>query len=172
ARGVFMRLDEYYWVCVVDHNIAMIYDYIGQYQDALRLYENMRAIYPTLTDQSPASIKRSIALAELNQATNLGWLGDFEQAYRLHRQAQANFAAIGETSAVIYTEINLADIDYMQGYYGSALRRYYQARDGLTQNNIDNPMLLTELKLWIAKCLVKLNRAEEARLLSKEAVEA
>jgi hypothetical protein len=31
ARNVFLRLDEPYWVCVIDNNIAMILDYMGQY---------------------------------------------------------------------------------------------------------------------------------------------
>lgn len=172
ARDVFLRLGEYYWACVIDHNTALIYDQIGRYQDALKLYESMLAIYPVLTDQSEASINRSIALAEMNQAIHLAWLGNFEQAYRLHQQARASFIALGEATCVISTEINLADLEYTQGYYGSALRRYYQAIDSLMQNNIDNPLLLAELKLWIAKCLVKLNRPQEACPLADEAVEA
>src|SRR5437588_1844152 len=58
ARDMFLRLGEYYWVCVIDHNTAMIYDNIGRYQDALNLYESMLAIYPTLTDQGENFIKR------------------------------------------------------------------------------------------------------------------
>ncbi len=171
ARDVFLQLSEYYWACVIDLNTALIYDHTGRYQDALKLYENMLAIYPTLTNQNEVSIKRSIALAEMNLGINLSWLGDFEQAYHLQQQAQAGFAALNEISAVIYTEINMAEIDYTQGYYGSALRRYYQARDSLIGSNIDDPMLLAELKLSIAKCLVKLNRAQEACELANESVE-
>ncbi len=170
ARDVFLELGEYYWVCAIDHNTAVIYEQIGRYQDALKLYERMLAIYPTLTDQSEIFIKRAIAMAEVNQAIDLAWLGKFEQAYRLQQQAQASFIALGETSQVINTEINLADLDYTQGYYGSALRRYYQARDSLIQNKVDDPMLLAELKLWMANCLVKLNRAQEACQLSSEVV--
>src|SRR5439155_5281551 len=170
ARQVFLRLGEYYWVCVIDNNIAVIYDQIGRYQDALKLYENMLAIYPTLTDQSGASTERDIAIAEVNQAISLSWLGEFEQAYRLHEQAQARFNSLGEMALVVHSEIYLASLDYTQSYYGSALRRYYLARDTLIQNSADNPRLLTELKLWIANCLVKLNRVQEACQLAEEAV--
>src|SRR5260221_9418116 len=83
AHDVFMRLGEYYWVCVIDNNAAVFYDHIGRYQDALKLYENMLAIYPTLTDQSETFIKRSIAIAQSNQAICLSWLGKFEQAYHI-----------------------------------------------------------------------------------------
>jgi len=171
ARNMFLQLREYYWVCVIDNNIALIYYYIGRYQDAIKLYESMRVIYPTLTDQSEISIKRSIALAEMNQAVHLASLGKFEQACHLEQQAQISFIVLGETGLAVRAEIDLADIDYTQGYYGSALRRYYQAHDSMIHNNLDDPIQLAELKLRIADCLVKLNRTQEAFLLGKEAVE-
>src|SRR6266702_3025392 len=171
AGEEFLQLGEHYWVCVIDSNIAMIYYYMGRYWDAIKLYDDMLSIYPTLTDQSEAFIKRSIAIAEVNQALDLALLGNFKQAYRLQQQAQASFIALKETSCVISTEINLAELDYVEGYYGSALRRYYHARDLLMQDNLDNPLLLAELKLCIGNCLVKLNRAQEACQLANEAVE-
>ena len=170
ARDAFLRLGENYWACVIDNNTAMIYDYIGRYQDALKLYESMLAIYPTVTDQSEVFIKRSTAIAEVNKAIHLALLGNFKQAYRLLQHARTSFIALGETDLHIKAEVNLADLDYTQGYYGSALRGYYQARDSLIQSNIDDLLLLAELKLWTANCLVKLNRAQEACLLSDEAV--
>jgi CHAT domain-containing protein len=170
AREVFLRLGENFWVCSIDHNTAMIYDHIGRYQEALQLYESMRAIYPTVKDQSGNTLQLYTALAEMNQAAILNWLGKFEQAYNLHQQAQASFLALGETYLIVYAEVNLADLDYTQGFYGSALRRYYQARDRLIQGKINDPLLSAILKLEIANCLVKLNRAQEACLMSEEAV--
>src|SRR6266571_8203458 len=171
ARDMFLRLGEYYWVCVIDNNIALIYYYTGRYQNAIKLYESMRDIYFTLTDQSEPFIKRSIGLAEMNQAINLAWLGNFEQAYTLQRQAQISFRSLEEIDLVINAEVNLADLDYTQGYYGSALRRYYQARDSLMRNSIDDPILQVRLNLWMANCLVKLYRVQEACQLAVEAVE-
>jgi CHAT domain-containing protein len=171
AREVFLRNGEPYWACVIDHNTAWIYEGVGRYQDALQLYENIRATYTTLTDQSETSIKRSIALAEANQAINCVRLGDFAKAYQLYEQALANFIALDEKGPIIHVESNLAELDFIQGYYGSALRRYYQARDALQQNNDDNPQVLAELKLRIANCLVKLNRGQEAAIWANEAVE-
>jgi len=171
ARDVFLQLGEPYWACVIDHNTALIYDYVGRYEEAIKLYESIRAIYTTLGDQNDLSIKRSIALAEMNQAFDLASVGNFELAYRLQQQAQAGFIALGETELTSSVEADLADLDYTQGYYGSALRRYYQALDGLLQNNLDTPMLLAEIKVRTANCLVKLNRAQEACFLASEAVE-
>lgn len=172
ARNVFLRLDEPYWVCVIDNNIAMILDYTGQYEEALRLYESMLAIYPTVTDQSETFIQRSIALAQLNQAAHLFWLGEFEQVYQVLQKALASFNALGETDLAIRAEINLAELDYTQGYYGSALRRYYQIRERWMQSDEGNPLQLAHIKVYMANCLVKLDRMQEACLVSEEAVEA
>jgi tetratricopeptide (TPR) repeat protein len=172
AREVFSRHGEQYWVCVVDHNTAAIYTRLGRYQDAIHLYESMRAIYPTLTDKSETFIKRAIAMAKVNEARNRAWLGNFELACQLMQQAQTSFMDLKETSLMMTAEINLADFDYVQGYYGSALRRYYQARDHLAQSGIDDPILEVRLKLWMANCLVKLNRAQEACQLAVEGVKA
>ncbi|HVB73551.1 MAG TPA: CHAT domain-containing tetratricopeptide repeat protein [Ktedonobacteraceae bacterium] len=172
ARAVFMHLGEPYWVCVIDNNIAMIMGNMGQNEDAVRLYENMLAIYPTVTGQSKTFIQRSIALAQLNQAVHLFWLGDFEQAYSLQQKALASFNTLNETDLAIRVEKNLAELDYTQGYYGSALRRYYQARERLMQSDEDNTLLLAMLKVYMANCLVKLDRMQEACRVSEEAVEA
>src|SRR5260221_13283257 len=40
------------------------------------------------------------------------------------------------------------------------------------QNEVDDPFLLAQLKLWMAKCFVKLNRAQEACQSASEAVES
>src|SRR5262249_25521165 len=143
---------------------------MGRYQDAVNLYERTLSIFPTITELSDISIKRSIALARMNKAVNLAWLGNFDEAYSLQQQVQAEFTALGEIDLMITSIENLANLDYSQGYYGSALRRYYQAHDSIIQNNIDNPFLLAEIKRWMAHCLVKLNRTQEASQLAAEVV--
>jgi CHAT domain-containing protein/tetratricopeptide (TPR) repeat protein len=172
AREIFLLLGENFWVCSIDHNTAIIYEHIGRYQEALQLYESMRAIYPTVKDQNENTLRLYTALAEMNQAANLHWLGKFEQAYHLHQQAQASFLTLGETFLIVYNEVDLAILEYTQGFYGSALRRYYQARDRFIQSKINDPLLFAILKLEIANCLVKLNRAQEACVMSEEAVKA
>ena len=171
ARTVFSQLGEQYWVGVIDNNAAIVYEFIGQYQDAIRLYEHMLAIFSTVTDQSKTALQRSIALTQANQARSLSWFGKLEQAYTLLQQAQTCLMALKEMALVNGVEIELADLDYIQGFYGSALRRYYQARDGMAQDNADNPVFLAKLKLDMANCLVKLNRPQEASSLSEEAVQ-
>jgi len=170
ARAVFLRQNEPYWVCVIDHNTAWIYKQVGRYRDASDLYEHILAIYPTLTDQSERFITRAIAIAKVNQAVNLSWLGMLEQAYRLQQEAQTSFTAIQDMDMAANSEINMADLDYIRGYYGSALRSYYSAQDILLQQKNDNPRIMAEIKRQIARTLVKLNRPNEACQMAAEAV--
>lgn len=171
ARQVFLQRGENYWVCAVDHNTAWVLKQVGRYREAGVLYERILTIYPTLTDQSATFIQRAIAMAKVSQALNLSWLGEFEKAYQLELEAQASFAELQEIGMVANSEINLANLEYTLGYFGSALRRYYQAREILLQHAIDIPKTMGEIKLQMAQTLVKLNRAEEACQLASEAVE-
>jgi len=111
ARDIFLQLNEPYWACAIDHNSAVIYEHIGRYQDAVAIYEKMRAIYPTMQEQEKHLILQRIALAEMNQAVNLAWLGRFDEAYHLQQQAQKHYEALNEVDLVVTTEINLADLD-------------------------------------------------------------
>lgn len=169
ARAVFLRVQGYEWVCSIDLNTAIIYDEVGRHQDAITLYEQMQT-YPLATDQQSILIQRVMAMALEYQAIIVAALGDFEKALRLLQQAQERFIDLKETALIINVEVDLADLDYTQGYYGSALRRYFQARDGLMQYSLNNPVLLAEFKLRIANCLIKLNRAQEGCILANEAV--
>ena len=170
AREVFLRLGEPFWACTIDNNRAVIYDHAGRHQEALELYESMRITYLSLDDQDGISVRRNIALVDLNQAINLARMGYFAEAYTLQCQARDSFRELAEVNLQLIAEVNIADLDYMQGYYGSALRRYYHALDVAHHSSLNDLSRIAKLKLWTANCLLKLNRAQEARQLSNEAV--
>lgn len=171
ARAVFQRLEQPYLVCKIDHNTARIYRQVGRYQEAHALYEQMLTIYPTLQDCSDVLIQRAVAMAKHSMAVNLSYLGHFDQAYHLLQQALASFQALSETNLIINAESDLAKFEYSQGYYGSAIQRYYHTQDFLAQHAVDNPKVVADVKFLIASILVKLNRANEAEQLAHEAVE-
>ncbi len=171
ARRVFMKHNELYWVCAIDHNRAMIYRRQGLYHEACDIYKHIRSVYPQLVTEDETTIKRAIAMAEANEALLEYLLGGFENAYKLLTQARATFETLHEIGAVIKVDVHLAELDYMQGYYGSALSRYYQMLDSMLAHKLVNgPMSLAELKLRLVDCLIKLDRAEEACVLAQEAV--
>ncbi len=171
TRHAFMKHDEQYWVCAIDHNIAAIYRRQGRYHEACAIYQHIRSVFPSLLDQDEAVIQRSIAMAEANEALLDYLLGEFENAYQLLTQARETFETLHEVGAVIKVDVHLAELDYIQGYYGSALSRYYQTLDSMLAHNLINgPMSLAELKLRLVDCLIKLDRAEEACVLAEEAV--
>lgn len=170
ARAVFQRLDQPYWVCIIDHNTCWVYKQIGRYQEINALYERMLEIYPTVQGESEVYITRAMAMARENLAINLCSLGDFERAYLLEQQALESYRNLAEMDMVVNAEMTLADFDYDQGYYGSALRRYYQAQDLLEEQQLDNPKIVAYLKLQIARILVKVNRPQEALQMARDAV--
>jgi CHAT domain-containing protein len=173
AREVFLSHNNQYWACAVEHNQALLYRQLGRYQEASAIYERLLAVLPSITDEKAEIIQRAIAMANANLALILVLQGKFERARVLLLRASQGFEVLGYISAIVKIEVHLAEIDYVQGYYGSALRQYYLARDHmLEQKIVDGPMSLAALHLRIADCLVKLNRAHEAYKLVEEAVES
>jgi CHAT domain-containing protein len=172
ARAIFLRHHDHYWACAVDHNMATIYKQLGKYQEASAIYERLLATLPAISNEKEELIQRAIAMAQANLALVLVLQGRFEQSRTLLQEARQGFAALDNISAIVKIEVHQAEVDYVEGYYGSALRQYYQARDHMIEHNIvKGPMSLAELHLRIADCLVKLNRSEEAAKLARDAVD-
>jgi CHAT domain-containing protein len=167
ARIVFSQLGELYWVGAINNNAALVYEFIGRYKDAIKFHEEMLANYSSVTNQIEPDIRRSIAITQINLARNVSMIGDIDRAYKLLQQAQISFSALEETALSNIVEYEIANLDYLQGYYTSAFQHYYLALDNMLE---ENPVFLAELKLNIANCLIKLSRTQEACVVSGEAV--
>jgi CHAT domain-containing protein len=172
ARDIFLRHDNLYWASAVDHNMAAIYKQLGKYQEASAIYERLLETLPSVSNGNKELIQRAVAMANANLALVRLLQGRFGQARTLLQEARQGFAALGNISAIVKIEVHQAEVDYVEGYYGSALRQYYQARDHMLEHKIvKGPMSLAELHLRIADCLVKLNRSQDAAELARDAVE-
>jgi CHAT domain-containing protein len=170
ARRTCLSLQENFWACVIEYNTGVIYTQLGRYDEAIALYRHLLDFLPTLQDLDETVIQHYVSMIKVNYARNLAFIGEFQLAVRYQLEGRSGFTALKETHAIAEVEVNLADLGYVQGYYGSALSHYYQGRDLLQNNAIDDPRLLAHIHTHMATCLVKLGRAREACLLAGEAL--
>src|SRR6266568_5833450 len=165
AREVFMRHGKLLRAGQIDVNAAIVNYELGQYDQALHLFD--RAIETYLLQGE--GVELNIARARGNKAITLAAQGKFREAVALHEQARATFAAYGgQEVAVAREELNIAQIYASQGHFSQALLLFSRSRTIFLQHNL--PFQAAEVAQQICLCLVRLNRAREAYELAAETV--
>src|SRR5205814_2700280 len=165
AREIFMRHGKLLRAGQIDVNAAIVNYELGQYDQALHLFD--RAIETYLLQGE--GVELNIARARGNKAITLAAQGKFREAVALHEQARATFAAYGEQEvSVAREELNIAQIYASQGHYSQALLLFSRSRTIFLQHNL--PFQAAEVAQQICLCLVRLNRAREAYELAAETV--
>jgi len=165
AREVFIHHNKLRRAGQIDVNAAIINYELGQYDQALRLFDRAIEAY----SQEGDGVELHIARARGNKAITLAAQGKFREAVALHEQARATFAAYGEQEvSVAREELNIAEIYAAQGHYSQALLLFDQSRTIFQQQNL-HPQA-AEVALQICLCLIRLNRAREAYKLAAETV--
>ena len=148
----------------IDVNAAIINFKLGQYDQALHLFDRAIETYLLLGEE----VDLHIARARGNKALTLAAQGKFREAVALRQQARATFAAQGEREeiSVAREELNIADIYAAQGHYSQALQLYNQSRALFQKYAM--PFAAAEVAQQMCFCLVRLNRAREAYALADE----
>src|SRR5438045_4096650 len=165
AREVFMRHGKLLRAGQIDVNAAIVNYELGQYDQALRLFDRAIETYSLQGE----GVELNIARARGNKAITLAAQGKFREAVALHEQARATFAAYGgQEVAVAREELNIAQIYASQGHYSQALLLFSRSRTIFLQHNL--PFQAAEVAQQICLCLVRLNRAREAYELAAETV--
>ncbi|GAC1371109.1 MAG: CHAT domain-containing protein [Ktedonobacteraceae bacterium] len=166
AHAIFMRHGKLRRAGQIDVNAAIINFELGQYDQALRLFDRAIETYALHGD----GIELNIARARGNKALTLAALGKFREAVALHEQARATFVKYGEREeiSVAREELNIADIYAAQGHYSQALLLYNQSRALFQKHNIS--LFAAEVAQQMCLCLVCLNRSREAYELADETV--
>ena len=165
AREVFMRYGKLRRAGQIDVNAALINYELGQYDQALRLFD--RAI-ETYTLQGEG-VDLYIARARGNKAITLAAQGRFREAVALHEQARATFITHrSQEVAVAREELNIAQISAAQGHYSQALLLFDRSR--ATFQNHHMLLEAAEVAQQTCVCLLRLNRAQEAYELAGETV--
>lgn len=164
AHEIFTRHGKYLRAGQIDVNAAIVYYELGQYDQALRLFDRAIETYLLLGE----GVDLNVARARGNKALTLAAQGRFREAVALHEQARATFATYGEPEeiSVAREEMNIADIYATQGHYSQALLLYNRSRDLFQKHRVF--FAAAEVAQQICFCLVRLNRAGEAYELAAE----
>src|SRR6266516_4790253 len=165
AREVFMRHGKLLRAGQVDVNAAIVNYELGQYEQALRLFDRAIETYLLYGE----GVELNIARARANKAITLAAQGRFREAVALHEQAHAIFATYGgQEVAVAREELNIAQIYTAQGHYSQALLQFSRSRAIFLEHQLN--LQAAEIAQKICFCLVRLNRAREAYELADETV--
>lgn len=165
ARDIFVRHGKLLRVAQMDVNVAIINYDLGQYDQALHLFDRAIEIYSQLGE----GFELHIARARGNKALALAAQGRFREAVALHEQARSTFAAYGKQEiAVAREDLKIAESYTAQGHYSRALLLFEQSRGILQEQR--QPLLAAQVAQRMCRCLIRLNRAHEAFELAAEAV--
>jgi CHAT domain-containing protein/tetratricopeptide (TPR) repeat protein len=163
AREVFVRYNKFLRAGQIDVNAAITHFELGQYEQALHLYDRAIETY----QREGEGVDLHIARARGNKALALAALGRFREAVALHELARATFAQhTGQEIAVAREELNIAQISAAQGHYSQALLLYSRSREIFRSQAMD--FQAAEVAQQICESLLRLNRAQEAYELAEE----
>ena len=165
AREVFIRYGKLLRAGQIDVNAAIINYELGQYDQALRLFDRAIETYALQGE----GVDLYIARARGNKAITLAAQGRFREAVALHEQARSTFATHrSQEVAVAREELNIAQISAAQGHYSQALLLFNRSRS-IFQNHTMQ-LEAAEVAQQTCVCLLRLNRAQETYELAGETV--
>jgi CHAT domain-containing protein len=165
AREVFIRHGKLLRAGQIDVNAAIINYELGQYDQALRLFDRAIETYALQGE----GVDLFLARARGNKAITLAAQGRFREAVALHEQARATFANHrSQEVAVAREELNIAQISAAQGYYSRALLRFNRSRTIFQSHKM--LFQAAEVAQQTCLCLLRLNRAQEAYEMAGETI--
>lgn len=164
AYDTLVRHREWLRAAGLDQNAAIVCQWLGRYDEALRRYDRAQRLFESL---GPAAEDRA-ARAKTNKAMILTLLGDFPAALALHEEARQVFLRHGETASILKQDQYIADVYQSQGHYTRALRRYSDAFQALERAGQDVDAAWVALSM--VECYLRLNRHDEALELAEDAI--
>src|SRR5713226_8626928 len=165
AREVFRRYGKHLRAGQIDVNAAIINYELGQYDQALRLFDRAIETYVLQGE----GVDLYIARAKGNKAITLAAMGRFREAVALHEQARATFASHeGQEVSVAREELNIAQIYAAQGHYSQALLLFNRSLAIFQKHAMQ--FQAAEVAQQTCLCLLRLNRTREVYELAGETV--
>ncbi len=165
ARDVFVRHGKLLRAGQIDVNAAIINYELGQYDQALHLFDRAIETYALQGD----GVDLYVARARGNKAITLAAQGRFREAVALHELARATFSTHrSQEVAVAREELNIAQISAAQGHYSQALLLFNRSRAIFQNHNM--LFQAAEVAQQTCLCLLRLNRVQETYELAGETV--
>jgi CHAT domain-containing protein len=163
ARAIFLRYGEHEKLMRLAMNTALAYTWLGNSDEALRLYFSALPIAETLGEVG----RQFISQIYLNIGLTYDTLGDFRQAMLYYERSREYISALSEVRNYALLEINMAYIARAQGKYPHALNLLYNV---LAQVEEKLPWETTVAKRDVLECYLELNRYHEASELAQQVV--
>lgn len=164
AYDTLVRHREWLRAAGLEQNAAIVCQWLGQYDEALRRYDRAQRLFESI---GPAAEDRA-ARAKTNKAMILTLLGDFPAALALHEEARQVFLRHGATASIWKQDQYIADVYLSQGHYTRALRRYSDAFQALERAGQDVDAAWVALSM--VECYLRLNRHGEALELAEDTI--
>ncbi|HKY55423.1 MAG TPA: tetratricopeptide repeat protein, partial [Anaerolineales bacterium] len=117
AREIFIRHGNQDKLLRLDWNMGLVYNYLGDQHQALKLFESALSIAKTLGESGQAYIG---TLYE-NIGLTYNSLGNLHQALLYYERARELVLSQNETLRIAQVETGIAEISRAQGHYRSAM---------------------------------------------------
>jgi CHAT domain-containing protein len=164
AYDLLVRQQQWLYAAKLDQNTAIIHQWSGHYDEALRHFDRAERTFVSLG----AVAEEPAARTKMYKAEILTLLGDFQNALALHAEARESFVRLGTTADANRQTLSIADVYTRQGDYTRALRLYSDALAAFERDGQDVDAAWAALS--IVACYLTLNRNTEALELAKETI--
>jgi CHAT domain-containing protein len=162
ARNIFVQHGDYERLLGITNNTAIVQDALGNYNQALELYQSALEIAQSLNEKG----KRHFGLLSVGIGHTYRMLGQFRSAAYYYEQALTSFSEQHQTRGIALAKLNSAEIAMAQGNYSHALQLLHHAQELYLSEQLITDA--THVGRVLVECYILLNRYTEARHLAKD----
>ena len=164
ARAIFIRYDDQDKLLRLDWNTGLVYNYLGDQQRALELFESALGTATNLAESG------QVYMGALYENIGLTYysLGNLPQAQAYYERARELVVSRNETLRIAQVETGIAEISRAQGHYRSALALLNSALGRVAD---DSPFEKAMIRYHMVESYLSLNRYEEARELAQSVIQ-
>jgi len=163
ARAIFIRYGDQDKLLRLDWNTGLVYNYLGDQHQALKLFNSAVATAEILGPSGQEYMGRLYEIIGLTYSA----LGNFHLALMHYERARELATARNEILTVAKVETGIAQIYQAQGRYRSALTLLNNLLDRVT---LESPFETAMTRYHMVECYLSLNRYTEAQELAQKVI--